>query len=127
MATDPTVNYSIAARRLVEIKVGVPHDCDLGRAIQVLREVASSESRLQDGEDISVLVTDIGEHGVDLSLRCFTPKDVWLQVQSDLRRHIVEEFQRQGLEIAVPVQKTFYSNQPGAEDIPADAVSSGGV
>jgi small conductance mechanosensitive channel len=127
MATDPTVNYSIAAKRLVEIKVTVPTDCDLGRAIQVLRDVAGSESRLKADENVTVLVADIGEYGVDLLLRCFAPTDAWLQVRSDLRRRIVEEFQRQGLELAVPVQKTLYPDQAVAEDIPTTALSSEGA
>jgi len=117
MATDPTVNYSIAARRLVEIKVTVPQDSDLDSAIQVLRDVAGSESRLQTDQDITILVADIGEYGVDLLLRCFTTKDAWLQVRSDLRRRIVEEFQQRGLELAVPVQKTLYPDQTPVEDI----------
>jgi len=124
MATDPTINYSIAAKRLVDIKVVVPKDSDLGRAVQVLRDVAASESRLKADEDITILVADIGDYGVDLLLRCFTPNDVWLQVRSDLRHRIVEEFQRQGLELAVPVQKTLYSNQARVEEI---ALSSEGA
>jgi len=124
MATDPTINYSIAAKRLVDIKVVVPKDSDLGRAVQVLRDVAASESRLKADEDITILVADIGDYGVDLLLRCFAPSDVWLQVRSDLRHRIVEEFQRQGLELAVPVQKTLYSNQARVEEI---ALSSEGA
>jgi len=124
MATDPTVNYSIAAKRLVEIKVTVPTDSDLGRAIQVLRDVAGSESRLKADENVTILVEDIGDYGVDLLLRCFAPTDAWLQVRSDLRRHIVEEFQQRGLELAVPVQKTLYPDQTPVEDI---ALSSQGA
>jgi small-conductance mechanosensitive channel len=57
-------------------------------------------------------------------LRCFAPNDVWLQVRSDLRRRIVEEFQQQGLELAVPVQKTLYPDQAVEENVPAAALSS---
>jgi small-conductance mechanosensitive channel len=117
MATDPTINYSIATKRLVDIKVVVPKDSDLSRAVQVLRDVADSESRLKADEDITILVEDIGDYGVDLLLRCFAPNDVWLQVRSDLRHRIVEEFQRQGLELAVPVQKTLYPSQAPVEEI----------
>ena len=121
MATEPTVNYSVAAIRLVEVKVSVPKDRDLGQAIQVLRDVAQSESRLEADEDITILVADIGEYGVDLLLRCFTPNDAWLQVRSDLRRCIVEEFQRRGLELAVPVQKSLYADPAAAADLSPEA------
>lgn len=78
MATGPTVNYSIAAQRLVEIKVAVPKDCDLGRAVQVLYDVVQCESRLTADKDATILVEDSGDYGVDLLLRCFAPSDAWL-------------------------------------------------
>ena len=127
IATDPTVNYSIAAKRLVEIKIGVAQDCDLGRAIQVLREVAGSESRLQADQGITILVADIGDCRVDLLLRCFAPADAWLHARSDLRRRIVEEFQERGLELAVPIQKILSPDQAVVEDTPAVALSSEGA
>lgn len=107
MATEATVNYSIAATRLVEIKVSVPKDGDLGEAIQLLRDVGQSESRFEADKDITLLVDDIAEYAVDLLLRGFTSSDQWLAVQSDLRRRIVDEFQQRGLELAVPVRKTL--------------------
>jgi small conductance mechanosensitive channel len=124
MATDPTVNYSIAARRLVEINVAVPKDCDLGRAVQVLHDVAQSEDRLTTDEDVTILVEDIGDYGVDLLLRCSAPNETWVQVRSDLRRRIVEGFQKRGLELAVPVQKTLHSGQALVKDFPTIAPSS---
>jgi small-conductance mechanosensitive channel len=123
IATDPTINYSIAAQRLIEIKVAVPKDSDLGRGIQVLQDVAQSESRLTANEDITISVEDIGDYGVDLLLKCYASNETWLQVRSDLRRRIVEEFQRRGLELAVPVQKTLYSGQAALEEIPATVSS----
>ncbi len=123
LATDPTINYSVAAKRLIEIKVAVPKDCDLGRSIQVLRDVAQLESRLKADENVTIWVSDIDDRGVDLLLRCFAPTDVWLQVRSDLRRRIVEEFQQQGLELAVPVQRIIYPNQAVEEAVPAAALS----
>jgi small-conductance mechanosensitive channel len=124
MATEPTINYTVAVMRLVEIKVSVPKGSDLDMSIQVLRDVAETESRRVPDKDITILVADIGEYAVDLLLRCFAPNDVWLQVRSDLRRRIVEEFQQQGLELAVPVQKTLYPDQAVEENVPAAALSS---
>jgi small-conductance mechanosensitive channel len=107
MATEATVNYSVAAMRLVEIKVSVPKDSDLSQAIRVLHEVAETESRRVPDKDITILVADIAEYAVDLLLRCFAPNDVWISVRSDLRQRIVEEFQRRGLELAMPAYKNL--------------------
>lgn len=107
MATEPTINYSVAEIRMIDIGVSVPKDSDLVQAVQALHDVAQSESRLEADKDITIFVQDIGEYAVDLLLRCYTPASVWLQAQSDLRQHVVEEFQRRGLELAVPVYKNL--------------------
>jgi len=107
MATDPTVNYSVASVRRIVIKLSVPSDSDLRRAVQILRDLAQEEERLQSDKGITIQVDDLREYAVDLSLICYAPKEVWLQVRSDLRQRIVEEFQRQGLELAVPVRKNL--------------------
>jgi small conductance mechanosensitive channel len=113
MATEPTINYSMAATRRMEITVSVPKDSDMGQALQILHDVAQSESRLLEEKDFTLLVNDIGDYAVDLLLRCYAPKGIWEQVRSDLRRCIVEEFQRRGLELAVPVSKTRVPGQVG--------------
>ncbi len=110
MATEPTINYSVASVRRIEVTVSVPHDSDVGRAIQVLRDLAQSESRLQADKGVTIQVDSLREYAVDLLLLCYAPSDVWVQVRSDLRQRIVEEFQRQGLELAVPVRKNLYPN-----------------
>ncbi|GAB4528177.1 MAG: hypothetical protein Kow0063_04130 [Anaerolineae bacterium] len=107
MATDPTVNYSIAARRLVEVKVSVPKDQELGPAIQALQDVGQAESRLLPEPGITILVQNIGEYAVDLLLRGFAPNDSWVQVQSDLHQHVIQEFQERGLELAIPAYKSL--------------------
>jgi small-conductance mechanosensitive channel len=107
MATDPTVNYSIAAMRLVEVKVSVPKDGDLGPAIRALQDVGQAESRLVSDKGITILVQNIGEYAVDLLLRCFAPNDSWVQVQSDLRQRVIEEFQERGVELAIPAYKNL--------------------
>jgi small conductance mechanosensitive channel len=113
MATEPTTNYTVATIRRMEIIVSVPKDSDLSPALQVLHDVAQSEDRLEEDKDITLLVDGIGDYAVDLKLRCHVPQELWEQVRSDLRRRIVEEFQRRGLELAVPVSKTHVPGRVG--------------
>jgi small-conductance mechanosensitive channel len=37
----------------------------------------------------------------------YTPSDLWFATTNDLRRSIVEEFERRGLELAMPVYKSY--------------------
>jgi small conductance mechanosensitive channel len=107
MATDPIVNYSTAALRLVEVKASVPKDSDLGQAIQLLHDVGESDTRRLTEKGVTILIADIGEYAVDLLLRVFVPADVFIQAQSDLRQRVVEEFQQRGLELAFPAIKNL--------------------
>jgi small-conductance mechanosensitive channel len=93
--------------RLVEIKASVPKDSDLSQAIRLLYEVGEAESRRVPDKEVSILVAEIGEYAVDLLLRVFTPNDVWIQARSELRQQVVEEFQRRGLELAIPAYKNL--------------------
>jgi small conductance mechanosensitive channel len=108
MATEPLINYSVASVRRITVTVSVPKDSDVGQAIHVVHDTVQSESRLEAEGDITILVEDIGEYAVDLLLICYASSDSWLQIQSDLHQRIVEEFQRRGLELAVPVRKNLY-------------------
>jgi small conductance mechanosensitive channel len=118
IATEAVINYSTAPGRRIEIHIAVPSDTDVSRVIHVLHEVVRAEPRIQPDPPYEVTIEDIREYAVDVMLACYANTDVWLKVRSDLRQRIIEEFQRQHLETAVPLRKHIYTNTvafgPGA-------------
>lgn len=111
IATEAVINYSTSPGRRIEIHVAVPSNTDVSQVIDVLHEVVRAEPRLQSDPPPAVTVEDIREYAVDVMVACYAGADEWLQVRSDLRKRIIEEFQRHHLETAVPLRKHLYANQ----------------
>ncbi len=107
VATMPVINYTVNALRRAEITISLPNDTDLERAVDAMRTVAEAEERRVKDREIQVFVSDVREYVIDLTLQCHFPNDVWFTAQNDLRRAVVEEFKRRGLEFAVPVRKNL--------------------
>ena len=108
LATTPVINYTVNAVRRANVTVSVLSNTDLGQALVVLRAVGEAEERRVKDRDVQVFVSDVREYVIDLTLQCYFPNDVWFAARNDLRRAVVEEFKRRGLELAVPVRKNLY-------------------
>jgi len=108
LATTPVINYTVNAVRRANVTVSVLSNTDLGQALAVLRAVGEAEERRVKDRDVQVFVSDVREYVIDLTLQCYFPNDVWFAARNDLRRAVVEEFKRRGLELAVPVRKNLY-------------------
>lgn len=108
VATTPVINYTVNAVRRADITISLSDDADLQQAVDAMRTVAESEERRVKNKDIQVFVSDVREYVIDLTLQCYLPNDVWFTAQNDLRRAVVDEFKRRGLEFAVPVRKNLY-------------------
>lgn len=108
LATTPIINYTVNAIRRADITISMPDDADLEQALNVMRTVGEAEERRVKDRDVQVFVSDVREYVIDLTLQCHFPNDVWFTARNDLRRAVVEEFKRRGLEFAVPVRKNLY-------------------
>jgi small-conductance mechanosensitive channel len=108
LATTPIINYTVNAVRRADVTISLPDDADLEQGVDAMRTVAEAEDRRVEGRDVQVFVSDVREYVIDLTLQCYFPNDVWFTAQNDLRRAVVEEFKRRGLEFAVPVRKNLY-------------------
>ena len=107
VATTPTVNYSTNEERRVNLTVPISQETDLRAAIETLRELAEGEKRRVPEKDITLFVSDLSDGTIALTVMFYTPSDLWFATINDLRRSIVEEFERRGLELAMPVYKSY--------------------
>ena len=107
VATTPIVNYSTNEERRVNLTVAISQETDLRAAIEALRELAEGEERRVPEKDITLFVSDLSEGTIALTVMFYTPSDLWFATTNDLRRSIVEEFEHQGLELAMPVYKSY--------------------
>ena len=107
VATTPIVNYSTNEERRVNLTVAISQETDLRAAIETLRELAEGEEQRVPEKDISLYVSDVSDGAIALTVMFYTPAASWFATTNDLRRSIVEEFERRGLELAMPVYKSY--------------------
>jgi len=107
VATTPIINYSINKERRVNLTVPISQETDLRAAIEALRELAEGEERRVSEKDITLYVSAVSDGAIALTIMFYTPTDLWFATTNDLRRSIVEEFERRGLELAMPVYKSY--------------------
>ena len=109
VATTPIVNYSINEERRVNLTVPISQETDLPAAIETLRELAEGEERRVPEKDITLYVSDLSDGIITLIVMFYTPTALWFATTNDFRRSIIEEFERRGLELAMPVYKSITS------------------
>jgi small-conductance mechanosensitive channel len=107
VATTPIVNYSANEERRVNLTVSISQETDLRAAIETLRQLAEGEERRVPEKEISLYVSDVSDGAITLTIMFYTPNASWFTVTNDFRRSIVEEFKRQGLELAMPVYTSY--------------------
>jgi len=107
VATTPVLNYSTNEERRVNLTVPISQETDLRAAIGTLRELAEGEERRVPEKDITLFVSDLSDGTIALTILFYTPADLWFAATTDMRRSIVEEFERRGLELAIPVYKSY--------------------
>ena len=83
----------------VEVKVDAAYDADLGKAVALLMAAAANHPQVRKNPAPGVLISELGESAVELTLR------VWIDVhddpcaQSDLRVSVLQAFAAAGIEI----------------------------
>jgi small-conductance mechanosensitive channel len=107
VATTPILNYSTNEERQVNLTVPISQETDLRAAIETLRQLAEGDERRVPEKDITLFVSDLSDGTIALTVIFYTPSDLWFATINDLRRSIIEEFERRGLELAMPVYKSY--------------------
>lgn len=96
------INYSRMPTRRVELSVGISYAADLRRALEVAMDLMKSHELVLDEPEPMILVTELGDSSVNMSLRCWTEKANILAVPSELYQQVFERFAAEGIEIPFP-------------------------
>jgi small conductance mechanosensitive channel len=108
LATTPVINYSVNPTRRVNVTFSIAYKEDLDNAMAAVRNVIEAEERRDVDKGINVYISDVREYAVDITALFSVPNDDWFSVVMDFRPKVLAEFRRRGVELAVPVRKTFY-------------------
>lgn len=101
---DMIVNISQAGRRRIDLTFGVDYEDDLDLAVKLLLEIASSDERVMSDPAPWSKVTGLADSAVNVTLRCWTHPDVWMNTRFDLTKRVKETFESEGLSFPYPHQ-----------------------
>ena len=96
------VNYSRMPIRRAEIIIGTSYSGDVGRAMEISMNFIKSHPLVLEDPAPAVVITELGDSSVNLSLRAWAKKEDFWTMKWDLTKGIFEEFNRQGIEIPFP-------------------------
>ncbi|MBU1378318.1 MAG: mechanosensitive ion channel family protein [Alphaproteobacteria bacterium] len=104
---DLIVNISQSGKRRIELVFGVDYDDDLDVALATLLEVAGDEPRVLATPAPWAKVTATGDSAVNVTLRCWSKTDDWMDTKFDLTKRIKETLEARGLSFPYPHQVTI--------------------
>ncbi|MCD7818744.1 MAG: mechanosensitive ion channel family protein [Lachnospiraceae bacterium] len=113
LADNVIVNVTAANRRKLEVKAGISYEDNLETAKQVLERLILENPDVLHEEEHLVFVSELGDNGVILGMRCWVPTDKYYPVLWQMNERIKTEFDRAGLHIPYP-QMDVHLTEPKA-------------
>lgn len=92
----PITNYSRNGMERISIAVRVALGTDLALAVKTAHEILARDPHIAKELPAEVLVTDISESGIGMSIRAWSAEESTSVVRSDLLRNLHEAFGKQG-------------------------------
>ena len=86
--------------KLLVLKVGVAYDADVQKAIDIVKEVVSNESRIIKVKNVGI--SEFGDSSVNIDARVSCKQDDYWSVLFDANKAIFDAFNDKGIEIPFP-------------------------
>jgi small-conductance mechanosensitive channel len=96
--------------RRFDLRLSLPHDCDLARARAVLLAAATADHRCLDEPCPMVLFAEFGPSGLVLELRAWTSTSTYLEFRNALPDRLKLALEEAGIPIALPRQLVTLSS-----------------
>lgn len=93
------MNYSREANRMVEVKIGIGYEADMGRARDVLLDIARKDERVLIDPKPTVHVGVLGTISVEAVLRAWTKNSDWWGAKIDLTERGKAALEAEGIRI----------------------------
>lgn len=97
-------NFSAHDTRRVEVTVGIDYGDDIDRALDIMLELARTDTRVLADPEPWARVTNLGDSSVDLTLRIWGMADDYWDLKFGMTKAIKEAFDRSGISIPFPHQ-----------------------
>ncbi|MCD8300283.1 MAG: mechanosensitive ion channel [Clostridiales bacterium] len=110
LANDSLINYTHEEKRRIDLEISVSYHADLREARQVLTDVAMAEEKRLPDEELTVYVSELGEHAVKLGLRVWTAAEDYWPTKWRLTENIKNALDDAGIEIPFPQVTVSYDD-----------------
>lgn len=97
-------NYSAHATRRLDLMFGIDYGDDIGRASQIILDLARADNRVHADPEPWVRVTNLGDSSVDLGVRIWCNATDYWELKFHMTRAVKEAFDAQGISIPYPHQ-----------------------
>lgn len=95
-------NYAANDTRRIDMMAGVSYDDDLGKAIQIIRDVLKADDRVLADPAPTVAVAEMGDSSVNIVVRPWCDRRKYWDVRFDLMRAMKEALEAGGCSIPFP-------------------------
>ena len=102
LATSTVINYTTQDKRRVEASVGIAYGEDVAKARKIILDLLDADPRVLKDPEPNVILVNLNESSVDLSIRAWANKEVYWDVWSDIREDIYNAFNKEGISIPFP-------------------------
>ncbi|MCD8021595.1 MAG: mechanosensitive ion channel family protein [Lachnospiraceae bacterium] len=102
LADNIMVNVTASDRRKLDVAVSISYEDNLATAKAVLERLIQDNPDVLHDEEHLVFVSELGDNGIVLKLRCWVPTDKYWPVQWQMNEQIKIEFDQAGLHIPYP-------------------------
>ena len=96
------LNYSRLPTRRMDASVGIAYEDDVERAMALLLDHLKQDSRILSDPAPQVVVTNLGESSVDLSLRCWAERSDFWALKFELNKNAKLWLDAAGISIPFP-------------------------
>jgi small conductance mechanosensitive channel len=95
-------NFSYHATRRVDYVFGIAYEDNIGAAMQAIHEEIKADDRVLPEPEPMVVVSNLGDSSVDLTVRIWCNAGDYWGLKFDLTRAVKERFDRDGISIPYP-------------------------
>jgi small conductance mechanosensitive channel len=106
-------NYSDFKK--LDITVGVSYDSDIGKAINVVKNVVIQDKRISQQPEPKVGISEFADSSINIYSRLWCKQSDYWDVMFDINKKIYEEFSKNNITIPFPQRDIHVYNEPKKE------------
>jgi len=121
MIKTEVVNITRFPIRRVDINVGVAYKEDVGRVMDVLKDIAANNPVCLDEPEPLILFSDFGDSALQFLFGVWCVKSDFLKLKNSLMKEIKERFDAEGIEIPFPHRTLYAGSETGPMPVSVNA------